>query len=343
MSEDVFDIVQAGDLVPVTQEQTALQAIDANDDSDDRMFRARIQLPAWDNITDARIERDMKSVFSGFQLPTKQAIAKGFNTIEELNTYVANSLKDIKAEDSKTAISNIQTAAATSVRKWALGRALNQACASHNYGANVVQLLAKKNGQSVAGIYHIRHVAKVLSMKDVYTLGMYDAGWDNIRRLSYIPDAGVREQLITAYIANIPDWNDRKRRDSARKTLATAIASLSRSSYDQVATSQPVALAAARDMSQEAPEYYELRKELQKAIKVFKKAADKNALQRFIRVAQNYFILDNVQDAQLLNGFIVEDSTAMLVYVNTLSDILSTYKEQLQSLTKAVPTKSQEE
>lgn len=335
MTDDLFEMLPA----QTSEEELSM---DVNDDSDQRMFRTRIQLPAWQNITDSRIERDMRSVFAGFQLPTKQTIAKGLNTIDALNIYVANSLKDIKAEDSRTAINSIQTAAATSVRKWALGRALNQACASHDYGPNVVQVLAKRNNESVAGLYHIRHVARVLSMKDVYMLGMYDAGWDNIRRLSYIADQNIRQQLIAAYISNIPDWNDRKRRDTARRTLSTAIASLCRSNYAELAGSEPKALAAARDVSQEAPEYYEMRKQLQKLLKVFKKASDKSALQRFVRIASDYFIMQDVQDAETLNSFVTQDASTMLTYIDTLGDILNTYKQQLQSLANATPLSSKE-
>ena len=311
-------------------------------ESDDASMRARIELPKWDKLNDNKIIRDVSEIFHGFELPNEESCSKQFASAEELASYVEAANQEIKEFDAKSAITTIRTGAAIAVRKWALGRTLEAAFGQRSYGSQAMQTIAKATGMSVSTLYHIRRVAKVLSMKEVYVLGMYDAGWFNIRSLAFINDRNSREQLITAYTSAIDDWNDAKKRDAARATLHHAIQSIQKGNYEELATSDPEKLALASDHNEDAPEYVATRMLLDKLAKMFAKASSATVIDEWTRTLDEYFVMDDVPGAEALNGAVVEQATDILAKLNSLLDNLPRLIQSVESVSRSSVTASED-
>lgn len=319
-----------------------LDLVQDNDDVDDPSMRARIELPCWDRLNDNKIIREVSDIFDGFELPNENACGKQFSDAGALAAYIEAANAEIKEYDAKSAIVTIRTGAAIAVRKWAMGRILEAALTQKDFGASAMQTIAKVTGMSMSTLYHIRRVAKVLSMKEVYVLGMYDAGWFNIRSLAFIKDGNTREQLIEAYTSSITDWNDAKKRDAARTTLHHAIQSVQSNNYDELASSDPDKLALVTDHSEDAPEFTEARALLDKLGRMFSKASSASVVDEWTRILDSYFIMDDIPGADTLNGAIVEQSTIVLDKLNTLLDNLPRLIQSVESLTRSVPVKAEE-
>lgn len=331
----------------ITDITTAMEAVAADiagtDDTDDVAMRARIELPRWERLNDTKIMHFVSEVFKGFELPNEAACGKQFTTTKALSEYIDATNDEIKEFDAKSAIVTIRTSAAIAVRKWAMGRILESALTQRDFGSSAMQAIAQDTGMSMSTLYHIRRVAKVLSMKEVYVLGMYDAGWFNIRSLAFIKDAATREQLIAAYTDSITDWNDAKKRDVARTTLHHAIQAIQNGNYEELASSDPDKLALVTDHSEDAPEFTQTRTLLDKLGKMFSKASSANVIDDWTRILDEYFIMDDVPGAETLNGAVVEQATDVAQKLNALLDNLPRLIQSVESVARATVTAAEDQ
>lgn len=322
-------------------EEAALAAA-AQEDTDDPSMRAKIELPCWDRLNDSKIIREVSEVFKGFELPNEEACSKQFADADALAEYVDATNNEIKEFDAKSAIVTIRTSAAIAVRKWAMGRILENVLTKRDFGSAAMQTIAKATGTSMSTLYHIRRVAKVLSMKEVYVLGMYDAGWFNIRSLAFVPDQEARERLIAAYTDSITDWNDAKKRDRARTTLHQAIQAIQNSNYDELATSDPDKLALVTDHSEDAPEFTATRTLIDKLGRMFSKASSATVIDEWCRILDDYFIMDDIPSAETLNGVVVEQAADLLSKLNALQDNLPRLIQSVESVSRASVTQAEQ-
>lgn len=310
---------------------------------DDKGMRAFVELPEWELIDDRRILNDLRGIFPGFDFPDVKTLSSSMVTLDDFISYVRETLDDINKRDAVVAIQEITTNAALSVRKWFLGKAMEQVLTEHTYGQTAMGELSTATNISVSGLYHMRKVGRELSMKEVYTLGMYDAGWYNIRRMAYIRDADLRSRLITTYTTAVSDWNNAKLRENARTALTAAINSVMKPNYEELATSNPEALAEVRDMEEEAPEYAEARKLVTLLLRLYKRISADSLLTKAQEVFSNYFLRESVEGAEVLRADLLEDVDSLLKMLSATRDIVPVLTEELTSLKASTLLKDDEE
>lgn len=319
----------------ITQEDSEL-LVGVNlleDDYDaDQGLSANIKLPTWDKLDERRILRDMDVMFHGFSIPDGDVIKSSLATIEDLNTFVQNTLNEIQEYDAKSAVQSITTSAALAVRKWALGRAINEAVSRNNLGSSSMQVIAENNNIGLSSLYHMRKVGKELDMREVYALGMYDAGWFIIRKISYIEDKNERARLIQAYVDSITDWNDSRQREKARSALLLSIKAIQSNSYLDVACSDPSRVAVAVDHSEDAPEYQAARALLNKLSSVFKRPSADSLYEEASATLENYYIADSVEGADAMHELIVEEAGTIIDRIDNILSRLPQLREELVSV-----------
>lgn len=323
----------AYELEPV---DTAAPAPTDVEDKDD--LTAVIQLPDYSKITENRVIRGMQNVFPGFEVPTENSIESMGKDPAAIEEYIDQLQKDIVRGDLEEKSKIIESSAANSVRRWQLGYVIKSLTTSSKFSAEQEQGIRRVlHSHLGAAYYHYLKVGERLSIKDVYVLGMYDAGWGNIRSLAFVADADMRQLIIKSYCDSIVDWNDKRRRDAARKALSQAIKEAMAGGYDSLASSDPANLIATGEIEELAPEYKEALNLLEKLLKTFKKLGDENYIEQTCKTFSDYFIADDIEGAADLNQRVTEAAADLAELIENTQKQLPDLKEQLVSLAEVKP------
>lgn len=152
------------------------------------LSRSTLILPKYGELTESRVVKEMQSVFKGFEFDPDMQCEQRFKSVEQVETYVSEAVKELREIDNEFKMSAITNNGAIAAKRWHFGWIVNKLLKSAAYGSGLAEKIATSSGVSLSYLYQYRAVGANLDIKDAYLLGMYDAGWENIRAIGAIAD-----------------------------------------------------------------------------------------------------------------------------------------------------------
>lgn len=228
------------------------------------LSRATLVLPKYDELTDQRVVKEMQSVFKGFDFDPTENCEHKFKTVEQIEAYAAEASRELAQADNAFKMAAVQNNGAIAAKRWHFGWVINQCLKSSKYGAGLAEKLAAAADISLSYLYQYRAVGDNLSIRDAYILGMYGAGWGNIKAIGAISDADTRATVIQFFVQSISDYNNPVAIEQAKVALEQVLQSLKRAPELPPDTSNPKQLDAMINFDQEAPEFVEAQKQIAK-------------------------------------------------------------------------------
>lgn len=302
------------------------------------LARPSILLPGYDELEDKRIIRELQGIFKGFDFSYENKYADKFEDIEALEQFAAESIKEIDRFDNDAKRSAIANSGAISAKRWLFGYIINQCLSSAAYGSKAAEKLAEAANISIAYLYQYRTVGANLTLKDAYILGMYGAGWDDVREVATIKSADDRNSLIRFFVAANNDYNNAVARETARAAFKTAISRIKTGSIP-IDCSDPAQLQTAVEFAEDAPEYDRCFKALTKLNKQMSAILKDKTNEELNASIDDFFIMEDVPNAELRLQEFRGLTGSVLKNIQDLQDLLGSLQTLVESVDKSEVTK----
>ena len=297
-------------------------------EDNDPVLLSNIQLPTEDDITDKKINDDLKKIFDNFELDENEDMSLQFDDLEAVADYSVRTMDDIREkEHKKEALNRIKTATILT-RFWYQCKMWSDCVKSKKYGAGAVQKLAARLGFSQSYMYSAIAVGKNLTKHDAYLLGVREVGSKTLRDIAAIKDDTVRKTAIREFCESYRDTANIKERDEAKRklVLATGIGSKS-DAFEGDLTANPGALE-----SGTTAEYDGVMSAMASVTKMIDKLSREDALNNFKQYASNYFMMKDTPGSEFMHGNVIERAKTLRELCDKAQENLDIVMQELDSL-----------
>lgn len=310
----------------------------------EKLSRTAISLPAYTKITEQRVVKEMQALFKGFTFDSDMHVTEVFKNVEQVESFAKESIKEINNIDTQFKMDNIMKAGAIAVRRWYFGFVVNKCLSEASYGEQLAQKLAAASDISLAYLYQYREVGENLSITDAYTLGIYQASWDLIRKIATIDDPDMRTSIITMYTDAITDIDNVVEIEAARNAALSAISYLkqNKTDADSLDISNPKLLDQLANFETMAPEYVECKKAVEAMLTAIRKLTKSQNYEKWVTSLQDFFLMSDILNAENYLATLKGSVSDALTQIEKLENILPTYKQELQSVLNASLTTPEE-
>jgi hypothetical protein len=316
-------------LVPVEEAETS--SATQFDDNDPALI-PNITLPTENDITDKKIKDDLKAVFDNFTIDFEEDMSTQFSDFESFTDYSKRSMKDILDKQFKRDARNRKTNAAILTRLWIQGKAWKDNVGNtKKYGGKTVQRLAADHGYSQSFVYSMIQVAKNITWREAYLLGMRDVGSKTLRDIAAIKDDTTRHTAIREFCESYRDTANIKERDEAKRklVLATSVGS-KKDAFDGDLTANPNAKESG---------YTEEVDNALSALTMVKNMVDKltneESTNTFKAYASNYFMMSTTEGAEEQHQKVLDRAKEIRTLCAKAEDNLAVIIQELDSLAAA--------
>lgn len=305
------------------------------------LSRTAIGLPKYGAITEQRVVKDMQTWFKGFTFDEDLNITEMFKNVEQIEVFAKEAIAEINTADVQFKMDGIMKSGAIAVRRWYFGWIVNKVLSEASYGEGVAKKLSQSSGISDAYLYQYKDVGERLSITDVYTLGIYQASWDMIRQLATIKDEDYRKMVIQVYVNSITDVTNEVEIDNSRNAAILAIKKIKEGQKNPdkaLDISNPAMLQQAASFREQAPEYDDADKAIEKYNKFANGIVKQQSYEQLIKACQDFFLMSDIIDAEN-NLIIFKGKVAKaLSLTEKLENMLPVIKQELISLSNVTLT-----
>lgn len=303
--------------------------------------KSKLQLPAYGQMTNDRVVKEMQSVFKGFDYDPNMKAEQVFKSVEQIESYASAAAKELEQVDSEFKMNAVLNAGAIAAKRWHFGWVINKCLESASYGQGLGTKIAAAAGISMSYLYQYRLVGSNLDIRDAYTLGMYGAGWDLIRETAAVTDEVTRKNLIKMFVDSITDVNDSwtcaKVKDAYRRALKQI-----KQGPPEIDTSSPEQIETAANFENEAPEFAEAQKRLQNLMSYCRAFVKDRNLEPMLKAFADCFLAENVSNAEAQLETFHEQVEQAMSLLSSVESVLPQLKEELMSLKNMSLTKVEE-
>lgn len=289
---------------------------------EDASLCTAIELPSFKDTNDAKVLKNVRDVFRGFEFEPTGSVSKMFADTETLAAYIKNTEDDIRKNKFRAQATEIGVSGAAMARFWYMCDYVRRGIEDASYGTAVGPKLAAQLGRSQGLIYQYKHVAENLSVTDCYLLGLRGVKSTALRKLADIKDDDMRRGLVVAFIEAIKDTSDGKSIVDANKALSAALNSDTKA-FDVIATSDPMSGGTDVPVTEE---YKATMDQINKWSKALKKLAAPDMLVEFEDTLANFYMNDTIPDAaehvQTVKDNAAKLRTTILAVKNNLDDAI---------------------
>ena len=286
---------------PENTEELALttdNAVVAEIEDDDSLIRPNINLPTRDDMTLQKVYQILKQNYDNFSFDVSEDYSTKFNSLDDLEDYTDRSLGDIRDEQYKTESLVRTRKGAAMARFWCICKVLSDIVANgKKYGDGAVQKYAAHKNISPAYIYQLRNIALRIDIQDAFLLGTRGIGSGALRKLAGFQDDVTRKTIIDTFLERYCDTVNKKERDIAKKAFSAAINSPNKNAKNIEAANPIVALANAEDFVA-TPEVEGVIAAITSVSSMLRKLARAEIMHDLQQYAGNFFLMDNVPDAE---------------------------------------------
>lgn len=297
----------------------------------EELKRAELTLPKYNEVSDARVVKELQGMFKGFDFNPEENLEYKFKTVESITLYASEAIKEIEQIDNQFKIDAVTKSGAIAAKRWHFGYVVSKCLSSANYGAGLADKLAAASNISVAYVYQYKTVGENLSIRDAYILGMYGAGWENIRAIAAISDEDARKNIIEYYISCIKDWNNAIEREQAKAALKSALEMLKKTP-DEIDISNPAKLETAINFETEAAEFVEARKQLSKLMSALRALVKEQKLEAMLKSFGDCYLPESASDAEVQLEALHTEANEALTLLQQVENTIPTIRQELQSL-----------
>jgi hypothetical protein len=303
INEEQVEILDEGQSEQTATDIMVAQAADvAVAEEDDSML---IDLPTFEDVSDAVINKNMKVVFPGYCVNDGNQ-ELDFDTAEQIAEYADKTFKELdtvtKTSDAVMRLHN----AAVAARFRDTCENIDNNMSKKDYGKATYNLLAARLGHSVPWVYQLRAVAKRLTRRECHLLGIRNISRTCIRDCAKIKDDDRRHLLIKTFVEETAGGKTRKELEALERKFRAAVTdAVNGSDVDVAATSDPKALEEGPKVTEEYDALMEAFSTLKKALKII---GDEETMTTISEAMRNFYLMDSYPEAEKLMGSVHSDA-----------------------------------
>lgn len=280
-------------------------------EDDDPILTPNVVLETRDDMTLAKVYTALKSNYDNFSFDIHENYGTRFSRIDDALSYLMRSIGDVRDNQEKTEATIRRRRGAAMARFWCICKVLDDIIGNgKKYGSGTVEKLAANLHMSKAYVYQLRSIAQRLSIEDVYLLGTREVGSGYLRNLASIVDDKARDTIINEFIETYRDTLDKKARDKAKKVFVAAVNATGKNAKE-IDDANPIAAIQADAEFEPTPECEAIRKSMQSLDKMVSKLAKEDTFNDFNQYAGNFFLMENVPDAEKQLNKVHEEAEAL--------------------------------
>lgn len=297
----------------------------------EQLSRATITLPKYGDLTEAKVVREMQVLFKGFDFDPDMNVEQMFKSIEAVETYAKNAAAELEATDAKFKMNSIMNNGAISAKRWHFGWIVNKCLKASSYGDKVAEKLAQSAGISVPYLYQYAAVGANLKLTDAYLLGMYNAGWENIRGIGAIKDRALVQSLIQYYVSSINDLNNSVQVEQVKAQLKAALARI-KEAPEALDMSTPKQIEEVVEIDKDAPEYVECLNQLERLKTSLRALSVEKKIDPIRKACGDCYLVSTVPSAADRLGVLHTSAQEAEDLLVAAQNFLSEIRVELQSL-----------